>query len=338
MTRPHAWWLRLAPLLVLSVLAPVVVVAQQNVVMRREVTLNAFALRLTGPLVSSDSFAALFNGDTGVPVVSQVILGHEINNLTNNFIIYHGRAVTDTGEAELSSGSIPGIFGACYEAKIGSHANAFNIHHLDMTPIECINFVIDVDPLPHPDPPPKENCPILLDLALDGFHLSGPEPAVRFDIDADGTLDSLAWTRAGEDDAFLCLDRNHNGVIDDGRELFGFATPLLSGKRAQVGYRALAELDQPALGGNEDGKVDARDALFKDLCAWVDTNRDGMSQTDEIHSLQEVGVQALEYAYVTTRLHDSYGNLFRYASRAELRTPSGSLRTWPTYDVIFAEP
>lgn len=338
MTRPQKnWWFCPAPWLILSFLSPAVLVAQQNPIVKRRVTLNAYALRFAGPLVNSESFAALFNPYTGTPVISQIILGHEVNNLTNNFAIYLGRIVTDTGEAENSTGSLTGIFGACYEAKIGVHVNAYNIHLAEQTPISCIDTVIDYDPLPLPEPP-DENCPILLDLALDGFHLSGPHPAVSFDIDGDGTLDSIAWTREGENDAFLCLDRNHNGVIDDGRELFGFATPLLSGQRAEVGYRALAELDQPALGGNQDGKVDARDSWFKELCAWVDANRDGMSQAGEIHSLQQVGVEALEYAYRTTRLRDSYGNLFRYASRVVMRAPSGNLRPWPTYDVIFTEP
>jgi hypothetical protein len=172
---------------------------------------------------------------------------------------------------------------------------------------------------------------------MNGFHLSGPHPAVTFDIDADGTPDHIAWTKAGEDDAFLCWDRNHNGVIDDGRELFGYATPLLSGRQARVGYRALAELDRPEFGGNLDGKIDAQDAKFRELCAWIDKNRDGISQADEILTLEEAGVVALDYNYATTRLRDAYGNLFRYVSRAQMRTPSG-VRTWPTYDVLFAEP
>lgn len=194
-----------------------------------------------------------------------------------------------------------------------------------------------------PDPPPKpevpeEDCPILLDLNQDGFHLSGPDPAVSFDIDADGIPDQIAWTKVGEDDAFLCLDRNGNGAIDDGRELFGYATPLLSGEPAQVGYRALAELDQPELGGNEDEKVDASDGAFSDLCAWVDTNRDGLSQPDEIQSLAQVGVESLDYGYKTVGIRDSFGNRFRYVSSAMMRIPSGAVRPWRTFDVIFAEP
>jgi len=185
---------------------------------------------------------------------------------------------------------------------------------------------------------PRENCPVILDLQLDGFHLSGTDPAVHFDINADGIPEAIAWTKSGEDEAFLCWDRNHNGLIDDGRELFGYATPLLAGGRAEIGYRALAELDRPELGGNLDGKVDAKDLKFSELCAWVDANRDGISQPRELYSLDQVGVVYLEYDFITTRIADPFGNLFRYRSRAGMLTPSGAVRPWPTYDVIFAKP
>jgi len=178
---------------------------------------------------------------------------------------------------------------------------------------------------------------VLLDLNLDGFHLSGPSPAVRFDIDADGTPDQIAWTRAGDDDAFLCLDRNQNGIIDDGTELFGYATPLLSGQPAHIGYRALAELDWPEMGGNEDWKVDARDVMFRSLCVWNDKNRDGVSQAGEIQSAEAAGVVSLDYVFHETGLRDSFGNLFRYGSHGEFRTRLGRVRPWLTYDVIFAE-
>lgn len=193
-----------------------------------------------------------------------------------------------------------------------------------------------------PDPPareeiPKENCPVLLDLEMDGFHLSGSDPAVQFDIDADGVPDEIAWTKAAEDDAFLCLDRNHNGIVDDGTELFGYATRLLSGERAQVGYRALAELDHPVLGGNGDGKIDSADLMFQSLCVWNDSNRNGFSEAGEVRSAMAAGVVSLDYSYRTTGHRDSFGNLFRYVSRAEMRSRSGRVRSWLTYDVIFAD-
>lgn len=74
-----------------------------------------------------------------------------------------------------------------------AYANDFNLQKVLPDKTDCM----PAGPPEHEVDPPKENCPVLLDLDLDGFHLSGPDPAVRFDIDADGTPDQIAWTRAG---------------------------------------------------------------------------------------------------------------------------------------------
>ena len=109
------------------------------------------------------------------------------------------------------------------------------------------------------------NSPIIVDLDRKGFHLTGLEDSVLFDIDADGILEEISWTRADQLDGFLVLDRNENGVIDDGRELFGNYTLLLGGGVAPHGYIALAEFDQQAHGGNGDEMIDSRDAVFSAL-------------------------------------------------------------------------
>ena len=67
--------------------------------------------------------------------------------------------------------------------------------------------------------------PIIIDVAGRGFHLTDAAGGVLFDIDADGTKEKIAWTQATSSNAFLVLDRNHNGTIDDGSELFGNFTP-----------------------------------------------------------------------------------------------------------------
>ena len=85
------------------------------------------------------------------------------------------------------------------------------------------------------------NCPIIVDTANDGYHLTSVEDGVRFDLDADGTPELVAWTRPGSDDAFLAIDRNGNGRIDDGTELFGNHTPVYAGIRIsqrQTGSRS----------------------------------------------------------------------------------------------------
>lgn len=215
------------------------------------------------------------------------------------------------------------------ECAVGTCFNYYNCRGT------CVGVcaALDRDPIDKP----KENCPVILDLKGDGIHLSGTNPAVGFDIDADGIKDRIAWTGVAEDDAFLCMDRNHNGIIDDGTELFGYATPLISGQPAKVGYRALSELDRPDLGGNHDGKIDAMDEMFSDLHVWQDRNRDGISQANEIYTLDQVEVVALDFKYKSRHLTDAYGNVFRYESRVDMHTPSGGVVSWPSFDVIFAE-
>jgi len=302
---------------------------------KSDLTLEAYVqISLTGrtPIVHSKTSAALID-DFGNRIYNQeVILTHRIRDVTNARDRFTAKVVTEIGFANSSSGDLAADYSTCYDAQMRALAYSVNASDELYAPSQCIPDLYQ--------PPPhvfEDNCPVLLDLAQNGFHLSGPDPAVRFDIDADGVLDSIAWTQAGADDAFLCMDRNHNGIIDNGSELFGYATPLLTGEPAKIGYRALAELDTLAAGGNSDGVIDSRDLLFHELCAWIDKNRDGISQPDEIFTLDQVGVSYLEYNYKPIRLFDSYGNLFRYMSRVGMRTPGGGVTLWPTFDVILGE-
>jgi hypothetical protein len=71
----------------------------------------------------------------------------------------------------------------------------------------------------------RNMTPIILSLSNNDVRLTDVPDGVKFDLDADGVLDSIAWTERDAADGFLVLDRNHNGKIDDGTELFGDATP-----------------------------------------------------------------------------------------------------------------
>jgi hypothetical protein len=299
----------------------------------KDLTLDAY-LRFRFPVVHSFSKITLYDNRGQRIYNAQVILAHQVADDTRLQLRFNAQIVTEIGLANSTTGDLQGDYEDCYSARMAGHATAFSVHVSDLVTGRCIPpEPVRVEP---PETPP-ENCPVVLDLGQDGFHLSGLDPAVSFDIDADGTPDRIAWTSRGGDDAFLCLDRNHNGAIDDGTELFGYATPLLSGRPARIGYLALAELDELVTGGNQDGKIDANDSMFGALCAWNDRNRDGISQPEEVRSLSQVGVDALEYEYRTLHLRDTFGNLFRYASRVEMRDPAGGGRSWPTFDVIFTE-
>jgi hypothetical protein len=195
---------------------------------------------------------------------------------------------------------------------------------------------------PQADQPPREGdtdqppeSPILIDLDTNGFHLTGLDRPVLFDLAGSGTLRYHSWTSAYGRDAFLCLDRNGSGLIENGRELFGTATVLVDGSRARHGYEALRELDLRSRGGNEDGLLTADDARFQELCVWVDQDHDGWSDPGEVLALGEAGVIGLSYEYHENRRRDAYGNEFRYQAAAVLRNPQGEPRLSSTYDVFF---
>lgn len=139
--------------------------------------------------------------------------------------------------------------------------------------------------------------PIIIDTTGKGFRLTSAPEGVVFDIAGNGHPGQIAWTAAASGNAFLALDRNHNGKIDNGEELFGNFTaqpPCPGGGLAcRNGFRALAEFDKSGNGGNGDGIIDRRDAVFSQLLLWIDENHDGVSQPDELHTLPELGVSSL---------------------------------------------
>lgn len=167
------------------------------------------------------------------------------------------------------------------------------------------------------------DSPIIIDANGDGFNLTDEANGVVFDMDGDGLAYQISWTSPNTDDAFLFLDRNGNGVVDSGKELFGNLTPQSKPfSKNSNGFDALAEYDKPANGGNSDGQIDQKDGVYPSLRLWQDKNHNGHSEPGELHTLPELGVAVLELDYKRSKRIDKYGNEFRY--RGKVRDVQGA--------------
>ncbi len=151
----------------------------------------------------------------------------------------------------------------------------------------------------------------MVDVDGDGFDLTGIPGGARFNITGAGP-EPLGWTRADSDDAFLALDVNGNGLIDNGTELFGnfTAQPEPAAGDERNGFRALAIFDS-----NADGQIDSSDSVYSVLRLWQDRNHNGVSDPEELQPLDKLGVKTLFLNYVRSKRVDKFGNEFRYRAR-----------------------
>ncbi len=126
---------------------------------------------------------------------------------------------------------------------------------------------------------------VALDLNGDGVQTTGANKTVAFDVDDSGFMKNTAWL--SNNDGFLFLDRNLNGSIDSGRELFSNSIVDLSAR----GLAGMRWIDS-----NYDGRLTNADPVWNELKVWQDADGDGVADAGETQALSALGITALDYA------------------------------------------
>ncbi|MEO5363032.1 MAG: VCBS domain-containing protein [Magnetococcus sp. DMHC-8] len=124
--------------------------------------------------------------------------------------------------------------------------------------------------------------PLVLDLNGDGIHLTEKNAGPRFDMNGDTIPDPVGWI--GSEDGLLVLDQNGDGRIENLREVISEQ----SAANVTSSLAALATMDS-----NRDGQIDANDNDFSRLQVWVDQDQDGISASQELFTLAQLGIASL---------------------------------------------
>ncbi|MCD8349361.1 MAG: hypothetical protein LUC93_01950 [Planctomycetaceae bacterium] len=138
--------------------------------------------------------------------------------------------------------------------------------------------------------------PLVLDLKGDGINLKGHEEGVEFDMNGDGQKTNMGFIQG--DDAFLFVDEYGDGMVRDGKQLFGNVDGYANG------FEKLASYDD-----NGDGVIDENDAIWDKLRVWVETTEDGICEANETMSLTDAGITSINVGYQNVREDDGKGNL-----------------------------
>lgn len=164
-------------------------------------------------------------------------------------------------------------------------------------------------PLDGPGKGDSENIisPIVIDLDRDGIETTSVRDGVFFDHNNDGFSERSAWV--SPDDGLLVLDKNGNGIIDSGGELFGNNSELNNGTLAKNGYEALKEFDI-----NKDNIIDAKDSIWEDLKIWKDVNSDAKTNSSELLSMEEAEIKSISLNYRNSNHIDQYENKHKQVS------------------------
>jgi Ca2+-binding RTX toxin-like protein len=172
----------------------------------------------------------------------------------------------------------------------------------------------------------QTRSPLILDLdGLNGVETLGKTAGIYFDHDGNKFAEQSGWV--GQNDGMLVWDRNGNGQIDNGAELFGNNTVLNNGSKAANGFTALDGLDS-----NHDHVIDAQDQDASNLRVFKDANSNGVVDAGELLTLAEAGVKSLNTGYKNQTTTDANGN--QHLQAGSFTTTAGQTRAMD--DVWFA--
>jgi hypothetical protein len=163
--------------------------------------------------------------------------------------------------------------------------------------------------------------PLIIDLDANGFELTSLEDGVVFDLDGDGLMEETSWTSSGSRDAFLALDVNRSGRIENGRKLLGGIYGLENGfttlaRFEQDAARLATATNLPQRAGVPDALIDAADPIYDQLILWIDANHNGKAEAAEFRTLGSEGVVRLFVGYVRIGEQDRHGNRFSHVAQA----------------------
>lgn len=153
-----------------------------------------------------------------------------------------------------------------------------------------------------PAPEVRAQEPLVFDLDGDGVELTDVtrNEGVNFDINGDGIKENVSWVQP--DDGLLAIDKNNNGTIDNGKELFGDQNGAVNG------FEELSRYDD-----DNNGIINKQDSAFSNLYMWQDMNRNGISEQNELKGLDDYGITSISLLpdhtrdYIAGNLVDGYG-------------------------------
>jgi hypothetical protein len=159
----------------------------------------------------------------------------------------------------------------------------------------------------------SRKTPLLIDTDGSGYHLTSAKNGILWDFYGDGRPIQISWTEKGSTNGWLAIDVDGNGKIDSARELFGDMSPHVPPPRGcneadcHNGFNSLIYYDS-----NDDGIIDNKDTEWPKLLVWIDSNHDGISQPEELHHLDELGIHSISVKWEKSSKTDQYGNDFRF--------------------------